>query len=256
MILVIDIGNTHTVFGLLNGSQIKDHWRLTSSFGRTEDEIGLWLKNYFEHSGFSFSDIDGVCISSVVPDLSKAYIWMSKKYLGKDALVVDSTLKFGFEIKYKNPAAVGADRLCNAVAGIEQYGKPLIILDFGTATTFDCIDGDGNYAGGVIAPGIETSITSLSKRAAKLPLVELKIPQAVIGLSTEESIQIGIIKGTIHLVQGIVQDIKSELGAKTKVIATGGLAAVIAEKTRIIDKVDPFLSLKGSASIYFKNKGL
>jgi len=256
MILVIDIGNTHTVFGVFEGPEIKEHWRFTSSLVRTEDEIGLWIKNYFQHSGLSFSDINGVCISSVVPDLSNPYKWMSQKYLGQEALIIDSSLDLGLEIKYKDPTTVGADRLCNAVAGIEQYGKPLIILDFGTATTFDCIDSDGNYAGGVIAPGIETSINSLHKRAAKLPLVELTIPDAAIGLTTEESIQIGIIKGTIHLVQGIVQDLKKELGKNAKVIATGGLAPVIYKNTKIIDEVDSFLSLRGSASIYLKNQGL
>lgn len=255
MILVIDIGNTHTVFGIFDGPELKDHWRITSALVRTEDEIGLWLKNYFDHSGFAFSDINGVCLSSVVPALSKSYIWMSHKYLKKEALVIDSSLDFGLKIKYSDPKSVGADRLCNAVAGIEKYGKPLIILDFGTATTFDCIDKDGDYAGGVIAPGIETSIHSLALRAAKLPQVELKIPDAVIGLSTEESIQIGIIKGTIHLVKGIVQDLKKELGENTKVIATGGLASVISQQTNVIDEVDSFLSLRGCVSIYLRNQG-
>lgn len=254
MILVIDIGNTHTVFGIIDGLEVKEHWRITSSLVRTEDEIGILLKNYFEHSGFEFSDIDGVCISSVVPDLSKAYLWMSEKYFHKDALLIDSSLDLGLKIKYKDPKTVGADRLCNAVAGIHKYGKPLIILDFGTATTFDCIDKDGNYAGGVIAPGIETSISSLHKRAAKLPLVELKIPDSVIGLTTEESIQIGILRGTIHVVEGLVNDIKKELGSACKVIATGGLAKVISKETEIIDTVDSFLSLYGSALIYQKNK--
>jgi type III pantothenate kinase len=254
LILVIDIGNTHTVFGVLDGLEIKEHWRITSSLVRTEDEIGMLLKNYFEHTGLHFSDISGVSLSSVVPDLSKAYLWMSEKYFKKEALLIDASLDLGLKIKYKDPRTVGADRLCNAVAGIYKYGQPLIILDFGTATTFDCIDKDGNYAGGVIAPGIETSISSLHKRAAKLPLVELKIPASSIGLSTEESIQIGIIKGTIHVVEGIVKDLRKELGHDAKVIATGGLAKVIAKESEIIDSVDSFLSLYGSALIYKKNK--
>jgi type III pantothenate kinase len=179
---------------------------------------------------------------------------MSEKYFNKEALLIDSSLDLGLTINYKDPKTVGADRLCNAVAGIYKYGQPLIILDFGTATTFDCIDQQGNYAGGVIAPGIETSISSLHKRAAKLPLVELKIPDSPLGLTTEESIQIGILKGTIHSVVGIVADLRKELGNSAKVIATGGLAKVIAKETEIIDSVDTFLSLSGNALIYQKNK--
>jgi type III pantothenate kinase len=256
LVLVVDIGNTHTVFGVLDGLQVKEHWRITSSLVRTEDEIGMLLKNYFEHSGYKFSDIDGVCISSVVPDLSKAYLWMSEKYFKKEALLIDSSLQLGIKVNYKDPKTVGADRLCNAVAGIYKYGKPLIVLDFGTATTFDCIDKNGDYAGGVIAPGIETSISSLHRRAAKLPLVELKFPTKAIGTTSEESIQIGILRGTIHVVVGIVKDLRKEIGHTAKVIATGGLAKVIAKETEIIDIVDPFLSLYGSALIYQKNKNL
>jgi type III pantothenate kinase len=254
MILVIDIGNTHTVIGIIKENNLLVHWRITSSLARTEDEIGLLLTNYFDLIGYKFDSIDGVCISSVVPDLSKAYQWMSQKYLGKEALLVDASFKLGMKIKYKDPNAVGADRLCNAVAGIKKYGKPLIVLDFGTATTFDCIDSNGNYAGGIIAPGIETSIGALHRRAAKLPLVELDIPDVSIGKTTEESIQIGILKGTIHIVEGLVEDIRRELGGQTKVVATGGLAKVIAKKTDVINYVDPFLSLEGIALIYEKNK--
>ncbi len=253
MLLVVDIGNTQTVFGIVIDSKIKIHWRITSSLARTEDEIGILLKDYFKHSGYSFSDVKGVCISSVVPDLSQAYIWMSQKYLEIDALVINSDLDLGMKIKYRDPKVVGADRLCNAVAGIKKYGKPLIILDFGTATTFDCIDANGDYVGGVIAPGIETSIAALHRKAAKLPLIELEIPDFFIGQTTEESIQIGILRGTIHSVQGIIKDLRTELGQSTKVIATGGLAKVIVKKTDIINEVDPFLSLEGIALIYNRN---
>ncbi len=253
MLLVVDIGNTQTVFGIIIDLKIKIHWRITSSLARTEDEIGILLKDYFQHSGYSFSDVKGVCISSVVPDLSQAYIWMSQKYLGIDALVINSDLDLGMKIKYRDPKVVGADRLCNAVAGIKKYGKPLIILDFGTATTFDCIDASGDYVGGVIAPGIETSIAALHRKAAKLPLIELEIPDFFIGQTTEESIQIGILRGTIHSVEGIIKDLRTELGQSAKVIATGGLAKVIVKKTDIINEVDPFLSLEGIALIYNRN---
>lgn len=255
MILVIDIGNTHTVFGFVLDSKIKIHWRITSSLARTEDEIGILLKDYFQHSDYEFADVTGVCISSVVPDLSQVYVWMSQKYLGIDALIISSDLDLGMNVNYKDPMAVGADRLCNSVAGIKKYGKPLIILDFGTATTFDCIDVNGDYVGGVIAPGIETSIGALHRMAAKLPRIELKIPDFVIGRTTEESIQIGILRGTIHSVEGIIKDLRAELGQSAKVIATGGLAKVIAIKTDIIDEVDPFLCLEGIALIYDRNQG-
>jgi type III pantothenate kinase len=254
MILVVDIGNTHTVFGFVINSKIKLHWRITSSLARTEDEIGILLKDYFAHSGHKFSDVKGVCISSVVPDLSQAYVWMSQKYLGIDALIINSDLDLGMAVNYRDPKTVGADRLCNAVAGIKKYGKPLIVLDFGTATTFDCIDRNGDYLGGLIAPGIETSISALHRRAAKLPLIELKIPDFCIGRTTEESIQVGILRGSIHFVEGLIKDIRAELGQSAKVIATGGLAKIIAEKTEIIDEVDPFLSLEGIALIYERNK--
>jgi len=253
MILVIDIGNTHTVFGLVIDSKLKIHWRITSSLARTEDEIGILLKDYFQHSNYKITDVKGVCISSVVPDLSQAYVWMSQKYLGIDALVISSDLDLGMKVKYRDPKTVGADRVCNAVAGIKKYGKPLIVLDFGTATTFDCIDANGDYVGGVIAPGIETSIGALHRRAAKLPLIELKIPDFSIGQTTEESIQVGILRGTIHSVEGIIKDLRAELGQSAKVIATGGLAKVIAKKTDIINEVDPFLSLEGIALIYHRN---
>lgn len=254
MLLVIDIGNTQTVFGVFKGNEIIDHWRITSSMVRTEDEIGLLLKNYFDMGGYNFVEIDGVAISSVVPGLSKPYLWMCQKYLNKEAVLIDSTLELGMRIKYKDPQTVGADRLCNAVAGIEKFGKPLIIIDFGTATTFDCIDNDGNYAGGVIAPGIETSIKALNKNAAKLPEVELNLPESFIGVTTEESIQIGIIRGTIYIVEGLIVDIKKQLGSNTTVVATGGLAKTISTHTKCINHVDSFLSLKGCASIYIKNK--
>ena len=254
MLLVVDIGNTHTVFGLVINSKIKIHWRITSSLARTEDEIGILLKEYFRHSNYKFSDVSGVCISSVVPDLSQVYVWMSQKYLEIDALIINSDLDLGMNVNYRDPKTVGADRLCNAVAGINKYGKPLIVLDFGTATTFDCINANGDYVGGVISPGIETSISALHQRAAKLPLIELKIPDFSIGQTTEESIQVGILRGTIHSVKGIVKDLRMELGQSAKVIATGGLAKVIAKKTDIIDEVDPFLSLEGIALIYNRNQ--
>ncbi len=254
MLLVIDIGNTHTVFGVMRDGEILKHWRMTSSLARTEDEIGLILRLYCQQGGIDFSAISGVCISSVVPDLTASHVRMSQKYLGIKALVIHSGLKMGMKVLYKDPGTVGADRLCNAVAGVQKMGSPLIVLDFGTATTFDCIDREGNYQGGVIAPGVETSIRALHMKAAKLPQVELRIPRGMVGRTTTESIQIGIIKGAIHTVNGLVADIKKELGEGTRVIATGGLAEVIAGETDVITRVEPFLSLEGMALIYEMNR--
>jgi len=254
MLLVIDIGNTHTVFGLIENNAVISHWRLTSALLRTEDEIGMLFSTYLQQNNFQRDDIDGVAISSVVPDVTASYLRMSEKYLHKKALVIYSGLKLGMQIKYKDPRTVGADRICNAIAGRKKYGSPLIILDFGTATSFDCVDSEGDYVGGVIAPGVETSISALHLRAAKLPQVELIVPSNAIGRTTEESIQIGILKGAIHTVHGLVADIRQELGAGTPVIATGGLAKVIATKTQIISHVEPFLSLEGIALIYNMNK--
>ncbi len=254
MLLVIDIGNTHTVFGLMEGAHLLSHWRLTSALLRTEDEIGMLFSAYLQQNNYKWDDIDGVAISSVVPELTASHVRMSKKYLQKMPLIIHSKLKLGMEIKYKDPRTVGADRICNAIAGRKKYGSPLIILDFGTATTFDCVDMDGNYLGGVIAPGVETSISALHRRAAKLPQVELVVPSRSIGRTTEESIQIGILKGAIHTVHGLVSGIREELGDEAPVVATGGLSKVIAAKTSIISHIEPFLSLEGIALIYAMNR--
>ncbi|RMH64074.1 MAG: type III pantothenate kinase [Calditrichaeota bacterium] len=254
MLLVTDIGNTHTVFGLMREGRVLKHWRITSSLARTEDEIGVLLRIYCQQSGFDFKDISGVCISSVVPDLTASHVRMTEKYLNSKPLVIHAGLELGMRVLYKDPGTVGADRLCNAVAGVKKYGAPLIVLDFGTATTFDCVNKEGDYLGGVIAPGIETSIRALHHKAAKLPQVELSIPRHPVGQTTTESIQVGIIRGAIHMVNGLVADISRELGAETQVIATGGLAPVLARETEVIAHVEPFLSLEGMEMIYAMNR--
>jgi len=174
--------------------------------------------------------------------------------LNADPLIIDSSIELGMKIRYLNPKTVGADRLCNAVAGIEKYGKPLIVIDFGTATTFDCIDENGDYLGGVISPGLHTSIFALHRNAAKLPAVDLEFPPQVIGRTTDESIQSGILYGAVSMIEGMVAQIRKELGSEAKVVATGGLAGKISRQTRCIEHVDPFLSLEGIVSIYQKNK--
>ena len=254
MLLAIDIGNTHTVFGLMEGIEVRNHWRITSELARTEDEIGMLLMSFFDNDDIDVKNIDGVCISSVVPYLTSIYMQMSERYIKKTPFIINSQIDLGFEIKYNDPSTVGADRLCNTAAGIQKYGTPLIILDFGTATTFDCIDKNGNYLGGVISPGIETSIRSLHLKAAKLPEIELQFPEKAIGKTTEESMQIGIVTGTVFMVESMIKAILNELQGKAKVVATGGLAKVISLKSDLIDMVDSNLSLEGIALLFERNR--
>jgi len=253
MLVAIDIGNTHTVVGLFNGRELLYHWRIMSDLTRTEDEIGAMLLYLFEQQGYSASQVDGVCISSVVPDITPIYQMMSKRYFQSSPLIIHAGLKLDLVLKYQEPNSIGADRLCNAVAGIEKYGVPLIIIDFGTATTFDCITRNGEYLGGMIAPGIQAAFDSLHQKTAKLPRVESRFPANIIGRTTEESIQSGIMRGSVHLVEGLISEIKGELGSESRVIATGGLAGKIAERASSINKVDYYLSLEGIVSIYYKN---
>ncbi len=254
MLLTFDIGNTHTVVGYFDGTRLVNHWRITSERVRTEDELGVLLHYFFSIEKLSFDEIEGICISSVVPDLTEIYQYLSRRYFKKEPMIVDATLDLGMAVKYKNPASVGADRLCNAVAGVQKYGAPLLIVDFGTATTIDCVDAHGDYVGGVIAPGIITSIESLHLKAAKLPRVGFSFPKNFIGQTTEESIQSGIFWGTVFLIEGLIAKIKEELGSDSRVVATGGLASKIIEHTASIETVDPYLSLEGIAMIYQRNR--
>jgi type III pantothenate kinase len=254
MLLAIDIGNTNTVFGLMDGVKVNNHWRITSGLARTEDEIGMLLMSFFDNWNVDMESIDGVCISSVVPYLTSIYVKMSERYINHTPFVINNQIDLGFDIKYSAPTTVGADRLCNTAAGIPQYGTPLIIIDFGTATTFDCIDKKGDYLGGVISPGIETSIKSLHLNAAKLPEIEMRFPKRTIGKTTEESMQIGIIRGTVFMVESMILAISKELSSKPNVVATGGLAKVISLKTDLIDAVNPNLCLEGIAILFERNK--
>ncbi len=251
---MFDIGNTHTVVGVFQGKRLINHWRVASEMARTEDELAVLLHHFFELEKMDFNKINGVCISSVVPDLTEIYQYFSRRYLKEEPLVIDAFVDLGMKVLYKNPAAVGADRLCNAVASIQKYGKPCIVIDFGTATTIDCINAQGNYEGGIIAPGIVTSIEALHLKAAKLPRVNFEFPQKLIGQTTEESIQSGIFWGTVFLIEGLVHKLKQEMGERTTVVATGGLATKIVAYTKIIDQVDPYLNLEGMYLIYQRNR--
>ncbi|MBD3226464.1 MAG: type III pantothenate kinase [Caldithrix sp.] len=256
MLLAIDIGNTHTVFGLFGNKQLVEHWRLFSEINRTEDEIAATLAYLLQKKKVSLDDVNGICISSVVPDLTSVYQYLAQRYFKITPLIINHDLDLSVKIVYKNPDAVGSDRLCNAVAGVKYYGKPLIIIDFGTASVIDCINPQGDYLGGVIMPGISSSINTLHKRAAKLPKVELTFPEHIIGRSTDESIQSGILYGTVFMLEGFIQSIQNDFGKNTRVVATGGMAGQIAERMDAIDHVDPSLNLKGIALIYSKNRKL
>ncbi len=251
--LMIDIGNTHTVIGLFQYDKLIYHWRMSGFAARTEDETWVILRSFFKDVNYEITQIQGACISSVVPDFTLTFNRMLKKYLDITPLHISQDLDLNMKILYEDPKAVGADRICNAVAGKKKYGFPLIILDFGTATTFDCINSDGNYLGGVICPGIESAASVLHHKAAKLPKIELNFPLSVIGRNTEESMQSGIMYGFVELINGLLDKIIDELGGKPKVIATGGLASVILEKTDRIDKIDDNLNLEGIFYIFKEN---
>jgi type III pantothenate kinase len=253
---MIDIGNTDTVLGLYGKAELLNSWRLSSRSHRTEDEYWVALESFLDLRNYKVGEIKGVAVSSVVPELTLIYRRMVEKYLHIDPLLINADLDLGMKVLYQDPHAVGADRLCNAVAGKVRYGVPLIIIDFGTATTFDCIDQDGNYLGGVICAGIESTASLLHQRAAKLPKIELRFPEKVIGTNTQQSMQSGILIGTVKLIEGLITEIKKELSGKPRVIATGGLAHVVSERTRYIDQVDYNLNLDGIYLIYQRNAGM
>jgi type III pantothenate kinase len=250
---MIDIGNTDTVLGLYQESGFIHSWRLSSRSHRTEDEYWVALESFLKLQDFRAQDIRGVAISSVVPELTMVYRRMVEKYLRIAPLLVEADLDLGMKILYRDPHAVGADRLCNSVAGKARYGTPLIIIDFGTATTFDCISKNGDYLGGIICPGIESTAAILHQRAAKLPKIELQFPDTVIGTNTQQSMQSGIMIGTVKLIEGLIDEIKKELPGNPKVVATGGLAHIVSRKTSSIDAVDYNLNLDGIHLIYQRN---
>lgn len=252
MLLVIDIGNTNTSLGVYDEEKLIAHWRLGSERSRTVDEYGVLARQMFAASEIDYRRISAVIIASVVPPLNFTFQKMSENYFGHKAVFVDNTLDFGLKILYSPASDVGADRIVDAVAAIEFYGAPCIVVDFGTATTFDAINTKGEYLGGVITPGITISSDALFQRAAKLPRVEIKRPERVIGGSTVGSIQSGLYYGYAGLVDGILRRMIEELGGKTKVVATGGLAPLISPASEYIETVDENLTLEGLRLIHKK----
>ena len=242
MILVMDTGNTNIVLGVYDQGKLKYHWRMETYRQKTEDEYAMQVKSLFTHVGLTFEEINGIIISSVVPPVMFPLEQMCRKYFNLKPLIVGPGIKTGLNIKYENPREVGADRIVNAVAAIEEYGSPLIIVDFGTATTYCYINGDGGYMGGAIAPGIGISMEALFDRASKLPRIELTRPDNVVGKNTVAAMQSGIVFGYVGQVEGIVARMKAQSKEEPTVIATGGLADLIASETTVIDVVDNFLN--------------
>jgi len=255
MVLAIDIGNTHTVIGIYDGNTLRGHWRLFSDHTRTADECGLLLGQVLLSIGVTVKDISGVVIASVVPPLTSVFEEMVDRHIGQQPVVVSSRLPLGVQIGCTEPKRVGADRIANAVAAFERFGGPTIVVDLGTATTFDVLTREGVYLGGVIAPGVETSATELFRKTAQLPRVELMRPEKVIGRNTEDSLRAGIYYSSVGQIDEIVRRIEGELGEKATVVATGGLASLVSRDSKEIEAVEPFLTLEGLHLIYRRVKG-
>jgi len=256
LLLTIDVGNTHTVFAVFKHKELIINWRLSTSVTRTEDESWIAVKMLCDSGKIPVENIIDVVITSVVPETTQVYARMVENYLHFSPIIISSDLDLGIQIHYNDPHAVGADRLCNAISGFEKYGGPLIIVDFGTATTFDVIAENGDYLGGVIAPGVETSAMDLWRRAAKLFEVELRFPEKILGSNTETSMQSGIMYGAVEMVNGLARRLSEELKSdkEVQVIATGGLASVILQKTKVIKQFEPNLTLDGMRIIYERLK--
>ncbi|HET6670108.1 MAG TPA: type III pantothenate kinase [Pyrinomonadaceae bacterium] len=257
MLLVIDVGNTNTALGVYRDTELVAHWRLTTARSRTVDEYGVHARNLFELAAIDFQAIDAIAIASVVPPLNYTLKTMAETYFSLSPLFVDSNTNTGLKILYEPATDVGADRIVDAVAAIEKYGAPCVIVDFGTATTFDVINAKAEYLGGVITPGIMISADALFERAAKLPRVDIKRPQRVIGLSTTTAMQSGLYYGYTSLVDGVLKKIVEELGQSGKparIIATGGLASLIATGSEYIEEVDDTLTLDGLRLIYERTR--
>ncbi len=257
MLLAIDVGNTNTVLGLFRDETLIHHWRLTTDPKRTSDEYGVLILSLFREAGLQPREVSAVIIASVVPPLQRSLTVLCRRYFEKEALFVGPGMRTGMPILYDDPREVGADRIVNAVAAYERYKTAVIVIDFGTATTLDCVTAKGEYLGGAIAPGIAISVEALFQRASKLPTVEIARPERVIGRNTLASMQSGIVFGYLSLCEGLATRMIAELmengGPRPKVIATGGLAPLLAKESRLIEAVDELLTLDGLRLIHQRN---
>ena len=253
MLLVFDIGNSNIVLGTYEGKRLMKHWRISTDRQKTGDEYGMLINDLFRFQRIRMTDIDAIIISSVVPPLVVPLVKMCERYFHLRPLIVGPGIKTGIRLRYENPREIGADRIVNSVGAFEQYGGPLIVVDIGTATTFDIVDTNGDYLGGVIAPGIGISTEALFQRAAQLPRVALVTPKTVICKNTVTGMQAGVIFGFVGQIDEIVRRIKAEMKQEMKVVATGGLARMIARESKTIEKVDTFLTLTGLRVLYERN---
>ena len=254
MLLTIDIGNTNLTLGLYEGDTLGAHWRLATDHNRMPDEYGLQFLGLLQNAGKTIQDIQGISLASVVPPLTGRVIQACREHLKQEPLVVDAGIKTGIKVRYEDPKAVGADHICDAVAVMKLYGGPACVVDFGTATTFNAITKDGEYLGGAITAGINLAAEALYTRAAKLPRIDLQVPPSVIGRNTVHAMQSGLLFGYVSMVEGMVNRFRAELGSDMKVVATGGLAEVVAHETKVIDIIAPWLTLEGLRLIWEINE--
>ena len=254
-LLAIDVGNTHTLAGVFEGETLLHEWRISTDRGSTEDELAAAHDQILRLRGGSLDDLDSMIVASVVPALTAGYRALGARYMDRPALVVGPGVRTGMPLAIDNPRELGADRLVNAVAAYRRFGGPCIVVDLGTATTFDAVSEQGEYLGGAIAPGIETSLEALTARAARLAKVDLVPPQRCIGRSTVESMRSGVILGAVAMVDGLVSRIREELGGTARVVATGGLAPMVCALSEEVDENDPMLTLDGLRIIHEMNAG-
>ena len=254
MLLAIDVGNTNMVFGLYEGEKLRGSFRISTNAERTSDELGMQISQYYHFHGIDRNETRAVIIASVVPPVMYTLINAIRKYLRVRPVIAGRDVDIGIVNCYANPREVGADRLVNAVSAVRKYGKPLVIVDIGTATTFDAIDEKGAYQGGAIFPGIKVAMEALFLKASKLPRVDIERPEHAIGKTTVQSMQSGAVRGYVGALSGIITDIRKELGGNARVIATGGMGRMMAEYCDLIDEVDPNLTLEGLRLIYENNR--
>jgi type III pantothenate kinase len=254
MLLVVDVGNTQTHFGVFRGEELADHWRFATVRDSTADQVGAALRNLLGLRGYSFDDLDASIVSSTVPQLEPEWTEMADRYLGHTMLSVGPGTRTGMAIRYDNPREIGADRLVNAVAIRERFGGPAVCVDFGTATTFDVVSREGEYLGGAIMTGIEVSLEALSERGARLPKVDLAPPRSVIGKNTIDAIRSGVVFGYAGAIDAILRRLYDELGERTDVIATGGLAHLVAPYSEEIEEIDDMLTLSGLRLLHERNE--